>query len=134
MPVAVALGMSPRWLLVLLTAFLLVCKVDTMITLDYKSVYEKKRFVQNFGGEALDSFAEEVRNEGYKTGIRFESKYSKYFKYFKYHDMQGKIEGFHRMVTTIKSPPLPMEQPLCAARMEVETGVLFTKIILSLAT
>jgi hypothetical protein len=36
--------------------------------------------------------------------------------------MEGKVEGAHRMVTTINSPSLPREQPLCAARMDVETG------------
>ena len=82
------------------------------INLDYKSAYEKKNwFVQNFVGESLNNLAEEVRNEGYKIGIRFDSKYSKY------HAKEGKMEGAHRMVMTIKSPSLPREQPLCAARI-----------------
>ena len=117
MPVAVIEGVSPRRLLMLLTSFLLVCNVDTSkIILDYRSAYnKKKRFVQNFGGEALDKFAEEVRVEGYKTGIHFDSK-------FFTHDMDGKVEGAHRMVTTINSPLLQREQAICAARMEVETG------------
>ena len=90
MPVAVIEGVSPLRLLMLLTSFLLVCDVDTSKNiLDYRSAYnKKKRFVQNFGGEALDKFAEEVRVEGYKTGIHFDSK-------FFTHDMGMKVEGAH---------------------------------------
>lgn len=117
MPVAIIESVSPRKLIMLLTAFLLVSGVDTSkVTLDYKSAYEKKRrFIATFGGEALQEFAEEVQTEGIKTGLHFDSK-------FFVHDMYGRKEGVHRMVTTINSPWINREQPLCAARMEIETG------------
>ena len=117
MPVAVIESLSPRKLLMILTAFLLVCGVDTSkFALDYKSAYaKKKRFIHTFGDEALTEWSEDVRRKGYKTGIHFDSKYFT-------HDMEGRKEGAHRMVTMINSPWMPREQPICAARMDVETG------------
>ena len=117
LPIAILEKLSERTFAILLTAFLLVCRVDpNKVGLSRWVIHRKKnRFLQNIGGEVLEECASDIKRQNTPLVLHWDSK-------IVCQDFEGRKELLHRLVTYISSPWLDRGQLLTASPMVEETG------------